>query len=322
MRYIAVFLGLTIMLAGCLQQRSAPIDERGAQFFGKDANYDLHGNELPRYSNSNPADMPADQDAKYVQDNSQTYGVSAEIEPIAASDLPPVETTTVSNPMVTPQNAVNTAVSDTQLAAQQAADKAAAEARLASEQLAASTQAIASPPISNPPTASASTALLPKGWATDGSSVTNAAADEASMSAAKELNEIKTSAAMAAPPQAPSTFLWPLKGELLKDFTASGGEGIAIAGRSGEPIRATADGVVAQAGEKLAGYGIMVIVKHAGGYVSTYAHLSDAVVSVGDNVIAGQLIGFVGKTGNVTAPQLQFTLHSGTKAVDPVTVLK
>jgi murein DD-endopeptidase MepM/ murein hydrolase activator NlpD len=262
-----------LALAGCLQQRAAPIDDRGGSFFGRDAMYDMRGNEMPRYSNQNPADMPADQDAKYIHDNQQTYGLSAEVGSVSASDLPPVE--------------ASAPISDATLAAQQAADKAAADARLVSESL----------PTARNATGVAVSAIAPP--------------------VVSNITAVETTPAVAAP-----AFVWPLKGDIIKDFKATNQEGINIAGREGEPIRASSDGVVVYTGDKLQGYGTMVIIQHAKGYVTTYAHLSDAVVAKEDTVIGGQLIGFVGKSGNVTSPQLHFSLREGTKPLNPSGLLK
>jgi murein DD-endopeptidase MepM/ murein hydrolase activator NlpD len=306
MRYITLlFLGM-ILLAGCLQRQAAPIDERGGRFFGKSAQYDMRGNELPRYSNDNPAPMPQNQDAKYVDDSNQTYGLSAALDPVAASDLPPVETA---------KAAAAVTATDAQLSAQQAADKVAAEARLAEAAATAKLQALKAAAPTVP-------AIAAQQTVTQQMRDQQLAASEAANNARRELSSITaaliTQPAITPPPE----FVWPLKGEMLKDFRTSGGESIAIAGRSGEPIRAAGDGTVVYVGDKLQGYGTMVILQHAKGYVTTYGHLSDAVVAKNDTVISGQLIGFVGKTGNVTAPQLQFSLHQAGKAVDPTGLLK
>ena len=270
------------MLAGCLQQQAAPIDEQGGKVFGRSAEYDLKGNELPRYSSEHPAPMPADQEAKYVDDSHQTYGLSAAVDPVATSDLPPVEP---------------------------AKGAAPAPAAPAEKSQGMHTAAPASPAVS------ATDSLLPSGWSKD---MTDAPEKASPTPAAPAI----TAAPVGTPATgAPPAFVWPLKGEVLKNFQASGNEGLAIAGRSGEPIRASADGTVVYVGDKLQGYGTMVILSHAKGYVTTYGHLSDAVVSKGDSVISGQLIGFVGKTGNVPSPQLHFSLHQGGKALDPAPLL-
>jgi murein DD-endopeptidase MepM/ murein hydrolase activator NlpD len=296
-----------VALTGCLQQRAAPIDDWGGRFFGRDAHYDMRGNELPRYSNDNPADMPAEQDAKYIHDNRQTYGVSAEVgsvsasdlPPVSASDLPPIEAT-AAPAAAPPSSTTTTATDDAALVAQQAADKAAAEAHLTSDMKNGDAKNSPAPAQELAPTQMASIDPAATSGAT-ASGMHEQAVDKAAL---------------------PPRFVWPLKGNIVKDFQANNKEGITIAGREGEPIRASGDGVVVYVGDKLQGYGTMVILQHTKGYVTTYAHLSDAVVTKDDNVIAGQLIGFVGKSGNVTSPQLHFSMREGTKPMNPSGLLK
>jgi lipoprotein NlpD len=90
----------------------------------------------------------------------------------------------------------------------------------------------------------------------------------------------------------------------------------------GEPVRASGSGVVVHAGTKIPSFGNMIIIQHVGGYVTTYAHLSEVVVSVDDNVAGGQLIGFIGKTGNAEQPQLHFAIRHNTEPLDPVKKLQ
>jgi murein DD-endopeptidase MepM/ murein hydrolase activator NlpD len=116
-------------------------------------------------------------------------------------------------------------------------------------------------------------------------------------------------------------FVWPLKGNILKDYKTDASKGLVIAGRTGEPVRASSNGSVVFVGEKIKSLGKMVIIQHPDGYVTTYSHLNDMVVSENDNVVAGQLIGFVGKTGSAEQPQLHFAVRHNTKPVDPIAKL-
>ena len=124
----------------------------------------------------------------------------------------------------------------------------------------------------------------------------------------------------AAPAGAP-TFLLPVEGRILSDFgPKSGGlhnDGINIAAPQGTPIRATADGTVAYAGDGLPGFGNLVLIKHADGWTSAYAHAKSIAVKRGDTVRQGQTIGEIGATGSVTEPQLHFELRQHDRAVDP-----
>lgn len=116
-------------------------------------------------------------------------------------------------------------------------------------------------------------------------------------------------------------FAWPVTGQVISDFgaTANGGknDGINIAANLDMPIRASASGTVTYAGDELKNYGNLVLVKHTGGYTTAYAHAGRLIVSKGDFVARGQVIGYVGQTGDVSRPQLHFEIRSATTPVNP-----
>ncbi|MBK18862.1 MAG: peptidase M23 [Rhodospirillaceae bacterium] len=116
-------------------------------------------------------------------------------------------------------------------------------------------------------------------------------------------------------------FLWPVKGRVIVGFGPRKGgfhnDGINISARAGTPIRAAENGVVAYVGNQLQGFGNLVLIKHSGGWMSAYAHGSSVLVRRGSVVRRGQTIARVGRTGNVSRPQLHFELRRGDKAVDP-----
>jgi murein DD-endopeptidase MepM/ murein hydrolase activator NlpD len=124
------------------------------------------------------------------------------------------------------------------------------------------------------------------------------------------------------PPREGGKFLWPVQGRVLVGFGSRGGglhnDGINIAAPEGTPVRAAEAGVVAYAGNELAGFGNLLLVKHSGGWMSAYAHGRELLVGRGDLVKRGQTIARVGRTGNVTRPQLHFELRRGDRAVNPV----
>jgi murein DD-endopeptidase MepM/ murein hydrolase activator NlpD len=128
-------------------------------------------------------------------------------------------------------------------------------------------------------------------------------------------------AALANPPGRAGAFLWPVQGPVLSSYGAkSGGEhndGINIAAPRGTPVRAAENGVVAYAGEELKGFGKLLLVKHADGWVTAYAHNDDLLVAAGDTVQRGQAIARVGSSGHVDRPQLHFEVRRGTRAVNP-----
>ena len=73
-------------------------------------------------------------------------------------------------------------------------------------------------------------------------------------------------------------------------------------GPEGTPIKAAEDGVVAYAGNELKTYGNLVLVRHANGYVTAYAHASEILVKRDEHVKRGQVIGKAGQTGSVNSP--------------------
>ena len=121
------------------------------------------------------------------------------------------------------------------------------------------------------------------------------------------------------------SFAWPLEGRVIESYgTAPSGthnDGINIAARLGEPVRAAAAGKVAYAGNELRGYGYLVLIKHPGGFMTAYAHNSKLLVKRGEAVARGQEIAKAGATGTVTAPQLHFEIRQGTRALDPTSYL-
>jgi murein DD-endopeptidase MepM/ murein hydrolase activator NlpD len=94
-------------------------------------------------------------------------------------------------------------------------------------------------------------------------------------------------------------------------------DGISIAAPRGAPIAAIEAGTVAYAGNELRGYGNLILVKHADGWISAYGHCDELLVKKGDQVHRGTVIAKVGATGNVNEPLLYFELRRGKRAVDP-----
>jgi len=121
------------------------------------------------------------------------------------------------------------------------------------------------------------------------------------------------------------SFRWPVKGRVIAAFgsknNGASNDGINLAVPEGTPVKAADDGVVAYAGNELKGYGNLVLVRHANGYVSAYANASELMVKRGDAVKRGQVIAHAGQTGNVTSPQLHFEIRKGSTPVDPMQFL-
>ncbi len=132
----------------------------------------------------------------------------------------------------------------------------------------------------------------------------------------------------ALPPPAPEaapggarTFLWPVRGRIIASYgNGPGGthnDGINIAAPAGTPVLAADAGTVAYAGNELRGYGNLLLIKHANGWMTAYAHNQVLLVKRGDRVRRGQPIARVGTTGAVGEPQLHFEIRHGTRALDP-----
>jgi murein DD-endopeptidase MepM/ murein hydrolase activator NlpD len=112
-------------------------------------------------------------------------------------------------------------------------------------------------------------------------------------------------------------------GKRTDPFTgkAANHTGIDFAGKSGAEIVAVADGVVTWSADRY-GYGIMVEINHGNGYATRYAHNSENLVSVGDEVKKGQIVSLMGETGRATGPNLHFeVLHNGSR-VNPVKFIR
>ncbi len=121
------------------------------------------------------------------------------------------------------------------------------------------------------------------------------------------------------------TFAWPLEGRVLSGFGAKPGgrfnDGVNLKASVGTPVRAAADGVVAYAGDAVAGFGNLVLVKHADGWVSAYGHNETLLVARGQKVAKGDIIARSGASGAVDEPQLHFELRRGRTPSDPLTLL-
>ena len=97
--------------------------------------------------------------------------------------------------------------------------------------------------------------------------------------------------------------------------------GIDLVEPFGSPVYAADDGVVALVGSSSSGYGNYVVIAHSGGLATLYGHLSTALVTVGQSLTQGQVVGLEGSTGNTTGAHLHFELRINQKAVDPTPYL-
>ncbi|PVM94047.1 cell division endopeptidase DipM [Caulobacter endophyticus] len=126
-------------------------------------------------------------------------------------------------------------------------------------------------------------------------------------------------------------FIWPVRGETISDFGPKGtgqrNDGLNIRASAGAPVKAAASGEVVYAGNQVPGFGNLVLVKHADGWVTAYAHLAATDVKMRQQVGQGEQLGTVGQTGGVNEPQLHFevryapTPKDKAKPIDPGLVL-
>jgi lipoprotein NlpD len=117
---------------------------------------------------------------------------------------------------------------------------------------------------------------------------------------------------------------WPSAGKLLSGFTEGGAgqetnKGLDLAGKIGDPVQAAADGKVIYVGS-MAKYGNLVIVLHANGHSSVYAHNSKILVKEAQMVTRGQKIAELGDS-DADQPKLHFELRQQGKPVDPLKFL-
>ncbi|HKJ52611.1 MAG TPA: peptidoglycan DD-metalloendopeptidase family protein [Gammaproteobacteria bacterium] len=119
----------------------------------------------------------------------------------------------------------------------------------------------------------------------------------------------------------PRSWLWPTDGKPLNTFLASqlDRRGIDIAGETGQPVRAVADGSVVYSGNGLAGYGNLIIIKHSDTYLSAYAYCQERLVQEGATVKAGNLVARMGLHDNQA--KLHFEIRRNGKPVDPMKYL-
>ena len=111
---------------------------------------------------------------------------------------------------------------------------------------------------------------------------------------------------------------WPADGGVVETFATGDPtrQGIDIAGKGGQPVRAAADGVVVYSGSGLVGYGELVIVKHNDQWLSAYGHNRARQVNEGQVVKAGQQIAEMGRSG-ASRDMLHFEIRYNGKPVDP-----
>ncbi len=97
-------------------------------------------------------------------------------------------------------------------------------------------------------------------------------------------------------------------------------QGIDIAGKSGDPVRAAADGTVVYSGNGLIGYGELIIVKHSPAFLSAYGHNRKRLVKEGDRVSADETIAEMGSS-SANRDSLHFEIRKNGKPANPTDYL-
>lgn len=119
-------------------------------------------------------------------------------------------------------------------------------------------------------------------------------------------------------------FSWPITGTITSAFgwrKAGFHHGLDIANKLGTPIKAAADGTILFAGWKGI-YGRTVIIQHADGKCTLYAHAQKILVQEKQWVKRGQVIALVGVSGNSTGPHLHFEVRNNNQTFNPLSYLK
>jgi lipoprotein NlpD len=115
-------------------------------------------------------------------------------------------------------------------------------------------------------------------------------------------------------------WVWPSGGRVLAAYVEGGSKGVDIEGRIGEPVLAAEAGKVTYAGSGIRGYGNLLIIQHASGLSSVYAHNSKLLAREGQQVARGQKIAELGKSDTDQA-KLHFEIRRQGKPLDPLKLL-
>ncbi|HET9663555.1 MAG TPA: peptidoglycan DD-metalloendopeptidase family protein [Burkholderiales bacterium] len=116
------------------------------------------------------------------------------------------------------------------------------------------------------------------------------------------------------------SWMWPAAGKVVGTFNGSTAKGIAIAGKLGQPVLASAAGRVIHSGTGIRGLGRFIVIKHNDAYLSVYAHNNLLLVKEGDSVSRGQKIAEMGNSDSDQV-KLHFEIRRFGKPVDPVKLL-
>ncbi len=159
-----------------------------------------------------------------------------------------------------------------------------------------------------------------------GAAVAQSDAAEAALAAESQRIAEQLQAAGDTPALGDGTFIRPVPGPITSGFgyrtdpvtgATAYHAGIDIGAPCGTPIKAAGTGVILSAGFNSGGYGNMTLINHGNGLSTLYGHQSSIIVSPGQSVTQGQVIGYVGSTGKSTGCHLHFEVRVGGNPVDP-----
>ena len=126
-------------------------------------------------------------------------------------------------------------------------------------------------------------------------------------------------------------YVKPVEGKIIRNYnptaTSNKNEGVDFYAPPGTPVKATAKGVIALVSKPVGGSGKIVLIKHDQSVISIYGRIKDLLISKGDRVLQGQVIGYVEKSSldaqsTDQENYLHFELRKGTKSLDPLPLLK
>ena len=120
-------------------------------------------------------------------------------------------------------------------------------------------------------------------------------------------------------------WMWPLqKVQITSPFGRRNRhyhEGVDLKAVVGTPIYAVDAGKVLMAGQRISGYGKVVVIKHPSNLVTVYAHIKEAKIKRGQTVRQGAVIALSGQTGRVTGPHLHFEVRNGSNPLNPMALI-
>lgn len=181
--------------------------------------------------------------------------------------------------------------------------------------------------VPNPPPAPAAPATSTPATSTPAAPVAApGAAAQVTTAAAPKPAEARPATPLSAPAAANVSgdvaWRWPADGQVVGSFVAGDQtkQGIDIAGKSGDPVRAAADGSVVYSGNGLIGYGELIIVKHSPGFLSAYGYNRKRLVKEGDTVKSGQVIAEMGSS-SASRDSLHFEIRKNGKPSNPLDFL-